>query len=566
MVADVHLRRGPEVPERGRARARTRPPSRRSPTADCWCGFPPPTPYAATRCSPLRSSASLSASATRSRATGACASRSNRSRRTTAFSCTAGAGTVCRRASCRARFGSASRRRGCWRGTGTRAVCSTCAAGRGCGSTRAESLPRVASWARAWSSSRTSSTSAHEIASRPLPRALLADEVGLGKTIEAGLVLHRLLRSGQGFPGAGPRARAPGTSVVRGAAAAVPSVVHDRQRVLCRGRSRFGCRRESFSWRRRPRSRASTGSPMRMRPTPRSARRPGTSWSSTRRTTSSGTARPIDCWRRSRRPRRACCSSRRLRSSSAKRAITARLRLLDPDRYSSYERYREDAEGFRETARLAGRLLDGEPVTSDEAGELASLLPERASLARRLVEPSAVSEVGAAVARERSHRPAWPRPGHVPELEKRPRPRSRARGPWPRPRVAGGARGSLCAARGRVPRRHERRPSRRRLRLLGRRTGLVARRAPPLDRAGEGAGPVPLQGEGRRAPRSHARASRPAGRGVPTKTSRSCNATGTRRGSPRTTRTVRRCSCAPRSAARDATSSSRITSSCSTCR
>ena len=36
-----------------------------------------------------------------------------------------------------------------------------------------------------------------EIATRPLPRALLADEVGLGKTIEAGLIMHRLLRSGQ---------------------------------------------------------------------------------------------------------------------------------------------------------------------------------------------------------------------------------------------------------------------------------------------------------------------------------------------------------------------------------
>lgn len=38
---------------------------------------------------------------------------------------------------------------------------------------------------------------AHEISRRALPRVLLADEVGLGKTIEACLILHRLLRSGQ---------------------------------------------------------------------------------------------------------------------------------------------------------------------------------------------------------------------------------------------------------------------------------------------------------------------------------------------------------------------------------
>ena len=38
---------------------------------------------------------------------------------------------------------------------------------------------------------------AHEISSRKIPRALLADEVGLGKTIEACLVLHRLLVSGR---------------------------------------------------------------------------------------------------------------------------------------------------------------------------------------------------------------------------------------------------------------------------------------------------------------------------------------------------------------------------------
>jgi ATP-dependent helicase HepA len=38
---------------------------------------------------------------------------------------------------------------------------------------------------------------AHEIASRPRPRVMLADEVGLGKTIEAGMILHHLLITGR---------------------------------------------------------------------------------------------------------------------------------------------------------------------------------------------------------------------------------------------------------------------------------------------------------------------------------------------------------------------------------
>ena len=37
----------------------------------------------------------------------------------------------------------------------------------------------------------------HEVANRRAPRVLLADEVGLGKTIEAALIVHRLLRTGR---------------------------------------------------------------------------------------------------------------------------------------------------------------------------------------------------------------------------------------------------------------------------------------------------------------------------------------------------------------------------------
>src|SRR5690606_28337275 len=38
---------------------------------------------------------------------------------------------------------------------------------------------------------------AHEVSSRYAPRVLLSDQVGLGKTIEACLIIHRLLLSGQ---------------------------------------------------------------------------------------------------------------------------------------------------------------------------------------------------------------------------------------------------------------------------------------------------------------------------------------------------------------------------------
>ncbi|MDZ7685801.1 MAG: hypothetical protein U5O39_12990 [Gammaproteobacteria bacterium] len=67
---------------------------------------------------------------------------------------------------------------------------------------------------------------ASEVASRFAPRVLLADEVGLGKTIEAGLILHQQLQTGRARARAGHRATRPDVPVVRRNDPAIQSAVH----------------------------------------------------------------------------------------------------------------------------------------------------------------------------------------------------------------------------------------------------------------------------------------------------------------------------------------------------
>jgi ATP-dependent helicase HepA len=54
----------------------------------------------------------------------------------------------------------------------------------------------------------------------------------------------------------------------------------------------------------------------------------------------------------------------------------ARLRLLDPDRFFDLEAFQREAEGYREVARLAEGLREARPLAAGEAGHLARLLGE----------------------------------------------------------------------------------------------------------------------------------------------------------------------------------------------
>ncbi|GMR22612.1 MAG: RNA polymerase-associated protein RapA [Acidobacteriota bacterium] len=231
-----------------------------------------------------------------------------------------------------------------------------------------------------------------EIATRPLPRALLADEVGLGKTIEAGLVMHRLLRSGQ---------------ISRVLVLVPEPLVHQWfVEMLRRFHLSFTLVNESYC----EAVQASDPEPALNED------------ESTNPFLSTQTAIVSLDWV-AHEPKRAAeiraatwdmvvvdeahhlegespayeLVDALSRSAPGLLLLTAtpeqlgeenhfaRLRLLDSARYPSYERYQEEARHYRKVAATAGRLIDGSPLTEDQARELESLLPARASSLRERV-------------------------------------------------------------------------------------------------------------------------------------------------------------------------------------
>ncbi|HXC50318.1 MAG TPA: RNA polymerase-associated protein RapA [Candidatus Limnocylindrales bacterium] len=218
---------------------------------------------------------------------------------------------------------------------------------------------------------------AAEVSSRLVPRVLLADETGLGKTIEAGLILSRLVLAG----------RAQRVLVL------VPdSLVHQW---LVELRRRFQLRFSVYDEERCTAAEDSepgsnpftqeqlvlaglsllTGSESRMRQAAEAGwdivvvdEAHHLEWS--REAPGAGYVAVETVSREAGGLLLLTATPEQLGAEGH----FARLRLLDPDRYGDYERWKHEAEGFREAARVASALIGDRPVAPEDAAELASAL------------------------------------------------------------------------------------------------------------------------------------------------------------------------------------------------
>lgn len=225
-----------------------------------------------------------------------------------------------------------------------------------------------------------------EIASRPIPRALLADEVGLGKTIEAGLVMHRLLRSGQ---------------IARVLILVPEPLVHQWfVEMLRRFHLSFTLVNESYCEAVQASDETQSTNPFLTTQTAivsldwvahepkRASEIRAATWDMVVVDEAHHLEGESPAYELVDALSRAATGLLLLTATPEQLGEAhhfARLRLLDPARYPCYERYQEEARHYRKVAASAGRLIDGSPLTEDQARELQNLLPERALSLRERV-------------------------------------------------------------------------------------------------------------------------------------------------------------------------------------
>jgi len=233
---------------------------------------------------------------------------------------------------------------------------------------------------------------AHEVASRHNPRVLLADEVGLGKTIEAGLIFHRLHATGQ----------------IHRVVVAVPSqLVHQWMVELYRRFHHLFTVLDEETCRAEEKGDAAKN-PFAQRPLILCPVEVFSDPHSGARRVEQAVAAGIDLlivdeahhlqWS----PEHASPGYKAVeRLAKAARGVLlltatpiqlgqaghfGRLRLLDPDRFSNFEAYLEETKHYEALAAWADALLASETPSADVASGLRAAFPRDAALHARIQE------------------------------------------------------------------------------------------------------------------------------------------------------------------------------------
>lgn len=225
---------------------------------------------------------------------------------------------------------------------------------------------------------------AAEVAGRMRPRVLLADEVGLGKTIEAGLILHRLLLTGR---------------VSRVLILVPPSLVHQWFVELLR---RFNLWFSIFDEERcgaileaQPGTNPFLDSQLVLADLGLLTRSPEWRQLALEATWDAlvvDEAHHLGWTPEAASPEYEAVDALGRKTPSVLLLTAtpeqlgmashfARLRLLDPDRFHNLEEFAHESAGYREIARIAERLRDRTPLTADDRARVTRLLNQPAAVA-----------------------------------------------------------------------------------------------------------------------------------------------------------------------------------------